>query len=172
MEALLVASAVTSAVGAISAGNSQAANYDAQRQAHDYNANVALQNAGQARNEAGAAEDLQRRRASRVLAEQRGGVTQMGVDGSAGTAADLYRQALEDSELDALNIRYEGESRARGFNIEADQQRYASSLAKTNSKAARKAGYLNAIGSTLSVAGGYYKGQAGKQAALSGISGG
>lgn len=172
MMALAIATAATSALGALADAGSKAGQYEAQGQAADYNAQISEANAGTARREAGAAEDLQRRRAAQVLAQQRGGRAQQPVDPSTGSAADVYRQSMEDAELDALNIRYGGEQRARGFLNQAESERFQGRVARANAKGARRQGYFNAASSILSSIGGYYSGQARQAAAMAPYGGG
>jgi hypothetical protein len=77
--------------------------------------------------EAGAAEESQRRQAREAFAETRAAGAQMGLLESA-SFADAYSQAATAAELDALNIRYEGEGRRRGLMFEAGATRAAKPL--------------------------------------------
>ena len=80
-----------------------------------YNAEMGKANAQQAFMQAGAAEDVQRRRAGVVLGEQRAGFAQSGVDPSSGTGLLVQEQSAHNAELDALNIRYQGLLQGRGL---------------------------------------------------------
>lgn len=77
--------------------------------------------------EAGAAEEAQRRQAREAFGETRAAGAQMGLLESA-SFADAYSQAATAAELDALNIRYEGEGRRRGLMFEAGATRAAKPL--------------------------------------------
>jgi hypothetical protein len=77
--------------------------------------------------EAGAAEEAQRRQAREAFGETRAAGAQMGLLESA-SFADAYSAAATAAELDALNIRYEGEGRRRGLMFEAGATRAAKPL--------------------------------------------
>jgi len=77
--------------------------------------------------EAGAAEETQRRQAREAFGETRAAGAQMGLLESA-SFADAYSAAATAAELDALNIRYEGEGRRRGLMFEAGATRAAKPL--------------------------------------------
>jgi hypothetical protein len=77
--------------------------------------------------EAGAAEEAQRRQAREAFGATRAAGAQMGLLESA-SFADAYSQAATAAELDALNIRYEGEGRRRGLMFEAGATRAAKPL--------------------------------------------
>jgi hypothetical protein len=154
------ATAVIGAIGAIQAGNAQAASYQSQQQAANYNATIEAQNARVARQQANAREEAQRRQARQVLGEQRAALAQAGI-GLSGSAADVYGQSAANAELDALNIRYEGELQARGLLAQSELTRYEGKVAGMNASSARRGGYLDAASSLLvggSKAYGYYKG--------------
>ena len=77
--------------------------------------------------EAGAAEEAQRRQARAAFGETRAAGAQYGLlEGP--TFADVYSQAATAAELDALNIRYEGEGRRRGLMFEAGVTRASKPL--------------------------------------------
>lgn len=154
MEAITIASTVFSALGAINQSNAQAASYQSQRQATDYNATVLDQNAGIERQQANAREEAQRRDARRILGSQRAALSQAGT-GMGGSAADVMAQSAADAELDALTLRYEGDMRARGLIAQAEGERYQGRVAGANASAARSAGPMNAIGSILGGVGSY-----------------
>jgi len=79
--------------------------------------------------ETGAAEEVQRRQATRQLGAMQAAQGQSGVVG--GSTADVYRQSAIDAELDALNIRYQGMSKSNAL--------------KTQAKATKKAATASAI---------------------------
>ena len=92
--------------------------------------------------ETGAAEEAQRRQATQALAKMQAAQAQSGLVG--GSTADVYRQSAIDAELDALNIRYEGYSRASALKQQA----------KATKKSATAAGILGAIGAGATAVGG------------------
>lgn len=149
---MMIASTAMQAVGAIQAGNAQAAQYQAQAQANEYNARVQRQQAEAVAQQTSAKEDLQRRQARAVVGQQMAATAQSGVNLN-GTASDLLRQSLIDAETDALNIRYEGEMNRTGLLNDANLQQWEAGVNRSNAKTARRAGYLNAA--TAIVGGGY-----------------
>ena len=169
--ALLVASTAVSAVGAIASGNAQASAQRGQATMEAYNARVMEQNAANARetaqNERAVAsqqEDEQRRRARAVIGSQAAAGAQSGVANTGSQALSLEDSATQ-AELDALNIRYEGQMRSRatelqaqGFDQQAEMSRMASSQAKRNATASRIGGYIGAGTAMLKGASSYYGG--------------
>ena len=153
---LMLVAGATQAVGAIAAGNAQAAQYDAQAQAARYNADMQRQQAEVASAQAGAREDLQRKQARQIMGRQVAAGAQSGVNITTGTAADLFRQSLYDAEMDALNIRYDGELNRVGLLNQASLSDWEGQVAKKNSKSAQRAGYLNAAVSLTGAAAGAY----------------
>lgn len=147
MEALIIAGTAMQAIGAIQQGN-------AARGAANYNAAMLDQNAATERQQAGAREDAQRRRAAQVLGSQRAAFAQSG-GGMGGSAADVMQQSAINAELDALTLRYEGDLRARGMESQAVGERFAG-------KQAQRQGYMQAVGSILGGVGQYQSYQADK----------
>lgn len=137
MQFLPFIAAAASGVKAI--GQLQAA--DAQSQAARYNAKLANQQAEVERQQTLAREEAQRRQAAQILGQQRAAFAQSG-GGMGGSAADVMQQSTALAELDALTIRYEGDLRARGFDTQAEQERFAARTAK-------KQGYYQAAGTIL-----------------------
>lgn len=154
MEAVMIASTVMSAIGAIQQSNAQAASYKSQQQATDYNAAVMEQNAGIERQQANAREEAQRREARQILGSQRAAFAQAGT-GLGGSAADVMEQSATNAELDALTLRYEGDMRARGLMAQAEGEKYQSRAAGANASSAGSMGAFGAVGSILSGVGSY-----------------
>lgn len=138
---LQIAAAVVGAIGSIS--QAQAA-----KNAANYNAQLAERNAVIARQQAAANEDAQRRHANRVLGRMRSGYGASGVT-SEGSPLDVLEDSVAEAELDALNIRYQGELGAMGYQSEAAMQR-------TAGKNAMRQGYFRAAGSLLGAGANYY----------------
>lgn len=154
------ATAVIAAYGAYQSGKATEASYRSQQNAAEYNATIERQNATTARQQAGAREEAQRRQARQILGEQRAALSQSGV-GLSGSAADVYGQSAANAELDALNIRYEGELGARGLLAQSQLTSYEGRVAGMNAKSAKRAGKMDAASALLTGGAksyGYFKG--------------
>lgn len=149
-----VAAAVT-AYSTIQAGKAQEAGYKAAANADIYNAKVAETNAAVARQTASAREEAQRRQARQILGEQRAALGQAGI-GLSGSASDVYQSSAARAELDALNIRYEGEREATGLLAQAEQSKYEAKANLMNAKSARSGARLSAAAGLLSSAASAY----------------
>jgi hypothetical protein len=132
---------------AVVAGVSSIAQSDAQRRAAHAQGDILRERAKVAQNQAFANEEAQRRTADQIIGQQRAAVTQSGFTAD-GTNLDLVKQSATNAELDALNIRYEGQLQAVGD----IQQANLSNMAATD---ATQAGIYNAGASALSAYGGY-----------------
>jgi hypothetical protein len=153
---MMLAAGATQAMGAIAQGNAQAAQFDAQAQAAAYNANISRQQAESTAQQTAAREDLQRKQARQVFGRQIAAGAESGVNLTTGSASDVFRQSLYDAEMDALNIRYEGEINRVGLLNQASLQDWEGKVAKVNSKSAQRAGRLNAAIALTSAAAGAY----------------
>lgn len=132
---LMIASAGMQAIGSIAQGN--AANAAAQANARSLD----LQAEAESR-AAGAREEQQRRSNRQFLGTQRAALAQAGI-GVDGSAYDIARQSAISAELDALNIRYEGQLRSKGLRDQATVTRF-------EGRQARTAGFLGAGAALLS----------------------
>ena len=141
MSYLYAAAAVIAAVGALAAGK-------ASQNAMEYEAEVADQNAMLSRRNAGAQEEQQRRQARSFQGRQLAAIGESGVV-LTGSTADLFRESLYSQEMDALNIRYEGEL----GNVSA---RNAATASRYNGKTARQSSYFSAASSLIGGVGGGY----------------
>jgi hypothetical protein len=127
--AIAAVGTAVSAVGMVQQG--QAANAAAKSNAK------ALEQQAEAENRAaGAREEAQRRQARQFLGGQRAALAQAGI-GLDGSAYDVARQSGINAELDALNIRYDGQLAAAGLQGRADMTRF-------EGRQARTAGYIGA----------------------------
>lgn len=149
----LAAMAIT-AYGKYQEGQAQEEAAKSQSQAAEYNATVSTQNAQIARNNASIREEVQNRKSRSILAQQFAGTAQAGI-GFSGTAVDVFSQSETMAELDALNIRYEGDLQSRGLLAEAAGERYQSQAALVNGKNASSAANISAAGTLLQGAAGY-----------------
>ena len=134
MTALAIGSAVFGAVGQIQAANQSAA-------MQKYNAEVADQNAGLARQEAFARQQQIRAEGDRVLASQAAAFGKAGLQLDAGTPLIVASRTAEDIAYDEELARYQGD-------VEAISYRNQSRALKSSAKSTRTAGYIGA-GATL-----------------------
>lgn len=168
---LLVASTAVSAIGSISAGNAQAASYKAAAQASEANATIQERNAARVSNEYSIREDNLRREQARFLGRQRAGFAESGTDLGTGSNLDVAKEDTQSAELDALTLRYEGDTERYGLLTDASMSRYDAGVSRMNASSAKKAGYIAALGNVLGGAG-RYTDNANKAAAIQTPSGG
>lgn len=81
--------------------------------------------------QATADEEAQRREARQVLGTQAAAMAQAGMNGA--QASKLVKQSALNAELDALNIRYQGQLKKSGLMAEADSTRNQGRQAAGNS---------------------------------------
>lgn len=138
---MMIAGTAISAIGAIRAGQAQAA-------AANYNAQVAERNAFISRDQAAADEQRQRIQARRKLGAMRAAYGASGIS-LEGSPLDVLEDSAAEAELDALTIRYKGGVGAMGYEAEAGAQRARAKNATTES-------YYNAGAALLTGASNYY----------------
>lgn len=122
-----------SAVGAIQQGQ-------AAKQTANYNAALADRNAVIATQQSAAHEEAQRKLDRRRMGAMRAGYSASGVTPD-GSPLDVLGDSIAEAELNALNIRYEGQLAAQGYTESAG-------VSRRQGKQAEAAGYFNA-GSAL-----------------------
>ena len=155
--AIAVVGAGVGAAQQASAADDQAkaARYQAdyQNQVAQYNATVAKNQADVANQETNSQEELHRRRVAQIQGEAMASIAQSNT-GFGGTNADILKQNAINAELDALNIRYEGQNRANGFLAQSQLDQYggqqALAMGDITAKNAQSAGKWNAATSLLS----------------------
>lgn len=130
-------------LGSIFGGYANAANAERSAKVADFNAKKFLENAGRIRLESGLNEEAHRRAAKRVLGEQRAAMFESGVQFS-GSSADVYGQSELDAELDALNIRYEGDQQARAQEMDAYSAMSEAAALRVSAKQYRRAAWIGA----------------------------
>lgn len=157
--ALTIASTAFSAVGAIKQGNDAAGQAKAEGQAAQYNAGIARQNAATSRAEAASAEWAKRQQSRAELGAASATIAQAGI-GSGGSASAALTQGVRASELDALNIRYGGETKAQGLESEATMSDAQALAAKRRAASARTSGYLGAATAVMQGGANYMTGSA------------
>lgn len=111
---IAIISAVAGAAAAESSAEAQSSADNARAQAAQTNATIAQNNARNAQMVSNANEEAQRRKSAAQLGEQRAGLLQAGI-GADGSAADVIAQSAGNAELDALNIRYQGQLQANNY---------------------------------------------------------
>lgn len=154
--ALIIASTAVSAVGAISAGNAQAASYKAQAQAQEFNSQQQLKNADRVAAEYSVREDNLRRQQAKFLGRQRAALAESDTGLGTGSNLDVTNEDTQNAELDALTLRYEGQQERRGLLLDATYSNYDATVSRMNASSARQAGYMSAFGKVLGGAGRYY----------------
>ena len=113
-----------------------------------YNAEAMKLEAGAALQQADAAEEAKRRSSREFFGRQRAAIAQSGL-GVGGSVLDVVADSELNAELDALNIRYEGATRATSL-------RNQSAIESMLGKAAKKQGRIGAVASLLSAPSSYY----------------
>lgn len=102
----------------------------AEGNAAEYNAEVNAQNASSTRQQGVAAVQRQRREGERALGSIRAnyGASGITMDGS---PMDVFAASAAEAELDARNVAYDYEMKARGFDAEASLQRSRANNVRT-----------------------------------------
>lgn len=159
MEFIPIVSAVVGAIGQISQASAGAASQRNAAAAADYNATVNWQNAENARLAANANEEQERREAAMKKGSQIASLAENGIDLSSGTGTDLVNQSSLNTEMNALNIRYQGALQARAYESGATLDDFQARNARSNADSIETAGYIGAAGSVLSGVGNYYGAQ-------------
>lgn len=156
---LAIGSAVFGAAGAISSANANSANQKAAADAANYNATVDAQKADTVLQQSSVTQEQQRRKSAIYLGSQRAAVGESGIGLSEGSGFDITQQSAINSELDALNIQYEGNLNSRSMKQQGTLDVAAANNANANASSIKQAGYVSAGASILSGVGGYMQGQ-------------
>lgn len=122
-----------------------------QKNAANYNAQIAEQNATASRQAASANAERQKRSAERQLGSMQAGYSASGVSSSEGSALDILSQSARDAELDYQTILHGGEMQARGYQNTAN-------LERSRAANAMSSGYMSAAGTLIGGAGKAYGG--------------
>ncbi|HRT83735.1 MAG TPA: hypothetical protein P5523_03770 [Bacteroidales bacterium] len=136
-------SAIGKAAGAVAEGN-------AARNAGEFNAQIAMNNAQLSRQQAAEDERVFRVSARKEIGGIRSGYAAGGIT-SEGNAQDVLEESAANAELDALKIKHGGEVRAKGFEADA-------ALSKAKGEAAQTSAAFSAAGSLLEAAPKAYSG--------------
>lgn len=160
-QAIPFIAAIVAATGALGKGFQERRVLLEQAKAEKQNARYLEAQAADTSRQAGLAEEFQRRESRAQFGELRASGAEAGLL-SSNSFESAYSQAAGRAELDALNIRYEGELRRRGLLAEADSRRRAGEIIKM-SRPSQAMVHINAISSGLSAymgAGGSFGGGA------------
>lgn len=164
IEIALLASSAVAAAGSVYQGvtasqnaSAQAAAANYQAQVNERQAEVAKYNAQSVAQQAAAKEEAQRRHFAMLQGQTYAGLAQSGTDLGSGSNLDVIKQNELNSELDALNIRYEGGQKAASYtntatNLleQADLNRMSAAQAQNNASSAMIGGFFNAGSNLLS----------------------
>ena len=142
--------------GGIVSGISSYQQGKAQQAQHNYQAQMDLQNKQIAENKAvserqqGIEESrLQRLKVKSVVGQQQAAMAANGIDVSQGTAVDVIADTASLGELDALQTRYNYESRAINYEQQANNFANQANLDIISGENAMQAGRMNALASGL-----------------------
>lgn len=105
-------------------------------------ANAQMYNAAQVRRETARREELTRRQGRSAIGKQTAAMAEAGILGS-GTAVGVLDQSAIEAELDALNVRYEGETKNNALMFDA---RNTLLQGRNQAYAAKKSGLYGAAG--------------------------
>lgn len=139
------------------------------QRAADFNAATMEAEARIARQQGGAREEQQRRRAREFLGTQRAAAGQAGV-GLGGSIADVLGDSAAEAELDALNIRYESNLQALGMENQAAITRWQGKELKRQARAKAVATIISGS-SDYAKSGGFTFGKTGPAGGSTGGSG-
>ncbi len=151
--AALAGSAGIGAMGAIQQGNAQAASAGYNAKIAAQNAQIATKNAeyiGAQGNENVAAESQKTRAAEGAITANQGA---SGVNVNTGSAVDVRESAAKVGMLNALNVRSQAARQAYGQQIQSTSDMAQSQLLRSQQKADKTAGFLNAGATILGGAG-------------------
>ena len=153
---LLIATTAIQAISSISAGNAQAASYKASAQAQEYNAEMNRRNADRVSQEYSIREDNLRKQQTQALGRERAAFAQSDTGLGTGSNLDVMNEDTQNAELDALTLRYQGQTERAGLLSQSNLDSYDAQVSRMNASSARQAGYMGAFGKVLGGAGRYY----------------
>lgn len=154
--------AAVGTIGAINQANAASAQAKSDQYAAEYNAKLNRRNSEIALRQGEAREALQRRQARKEAGNLRAGLIENGISLTEGTGADLVQESSLNNELDALNIRYDSQLRASGFQEGAALDDMSASAARQRGKEASKSKVFAVASGALQAYGGYQSYQANK----------
>lgn len=151
--AMMVATAVISAVGTVASAQASASQASYQAQVARNNQIIANRNADDALKRAAVEEDKVRQRTASVMGQQRARLAGQGSVLDEGSPLDIQMDTAGLGELDALTVRNAGEREAYGFRSQAMNFGAQAGLHDSKASAGMLQAYLSAGGSILGAAG-------------------
>lgn len=148
-QALAGVAIAMAAFGAITQGIAQSNQEKSAANVADYNATIDRQQGQQALQISASREAQQRRAGTMALGDQAAAFGESGTAGGA-SAQDVMRQSAANAELDALNIRYEGQLQKRSYSQQALLDEYTARVHRSNANQALWGGVLGAGTAALS----------------------
>ena len=143
-------STIAGVTSSIQQGNAQQAMYNYKAQIELNNAGIAQQNAGQERQAGIEDARMQRLKAMQTIGTQQAAMASNNIDVTSGTPLDLIEDTATFGELDALMSEYNAEKRALAYEQQAQNFANQANLDIISGKNARTSGYLNAFSSGIS----------------------
>ena len=150
---MMLGATIVQGIGQMQSAKAQAKALQGQGAMSDYNAEIMRINAQQALRASSSQQLMLRRTQRQELGRQRAIGAQSGT-GEFGTNKEIIEQSEDLSELDAMNLAYEGMVRSKGFLAQSDIDRFNANLYRDQASATKRAGVLSTIGT---LAGGYAK---------------
>lgn len=149
--------AVLAGASSVQQSRAQRVQYKAQEQANEFNAALQRQRAAEVTVAYDQREEQQRRK-NRIEAGKRAAAIGESGLGFGGSNADIDLQSAVFAELDALNIRYEGQLESRGLLAQSGVEDYYARSARMNAATIRSNTWLNAASSALGAGSSAYYG--------------
>lgn len=134
--------AVAAVAGAALSAYSSIQQGEAASKAEQYNAQVAANNAQQAKDAAAVNEESSAYRAKLLLASQKAAAGASGIDPNQGSPLSLMTDAAQQTTLDALKIRYGGETQSTAYVNQGQLDRF-------NAGQYARSGYLRGASTIL-----------------------
>ncbi len=161
LQGVTAASSLLQVLAMLAGGRSESKRLQASQDANEYNAAVNRSRAETSSLVYGQQEERQRRAAAAAIGEAKAGIGESGL-GFGGSNADVLRQQEVLAELDALNVRYEGQLERHSYQSQATLDSYYGRADSAGAKQARLGSYVGAAGALLSGVGDYYRTKAPK----------
>jgi hypothetical protein len=120
---------------------------EAQARASEFNAQVAAQNAEQAILIAAQEERRVRTLGRKQIGSMQAAYGASGIEG--GSSLDVLAESIANLELDAMNVKFSGQSKAANFRNEAAYERYRASETRSAGRISAAATLLSSGGQTV-----------------------
>lgn len=150
--------AAASASAAVMQGMAAASAQKAQSQGAQNEAQIYQQEAHTAMEVGVSQEGTQLQKNAQVEGTQQAAISQSGIATTSVSAQNVMRQTAINDALDALNIRYEGQLNAHGYQVGASEARTAAGVFDYNANQQLRSGYLGAGNALLSTGTSYLTG--------------